>query len=383
MTSLDAYREQVRTWLAETAATRGWLEPGEPSLDRSREAQAALQEAGYAGITWPTEYGGAGLTNREQVVFNQESAAYALPIGPFIIGLGMCGPTVLAAGSEEQRQRYLAPMLRGEEIWCQLFSEPEAGSDVAGIRTRAERQHDGSWLVRGHKVWTSGAQYSDWGLLLARSDPDSTRHAGLTMFAIDMRARGVKVEPLRQMNQASGFNEVFFDDVVLPADATIGDVGRGWHTALVTLMNERVAIGTGRLIGAGLPTAADLAARARSAGVAPGDARADAIADLYIREQVVGLLGTSINEAVIAGRTPGPQGSIAKLYGTELARHATTVEHRLAGLAGQAWDPGDTTIAEAVSSMLTTPGRAIAGGTDEIMRNIIGERVLGLPREPR
>jgi alkylation response protein AidB-like acyl-CoA dehydrogenase len=383
MSDLDAYRDRVRSWLAETAPARGWLQPGEPSLDRSRAAQAVLQEAGYAGISWPTEYGGAGLTNREQVVFNQESAAYALPIGPFMIGLGMCGPTVLAAGTEEQRRRYLRPMLRGEEIWCQLFSEPEAGSDVAGIRTRAERQHNGSWLVRGHKVWTSGAQYSDYGLLLARSDPDSTRHAGLTMFVIDMRSPGVKVEPLRQMNQAAGFNEVFFDDVPLPADAAIGEVGRGWHTALVTLMNERVAIGAGRLASAGLPTAAELAARARSAGVVPGDARADAIADLYVREQIIALLGKSINEAVIAGRTPGPQGSIAKLYGTDLARRATSTEHRLAGLAGQAWDPGDTSTAEAVSALLTTPGRAIAGGTDEIMRNIIGERVLGLPREPR
>jgi alkylation response protein AidB-like acyl-CoA dehydrogenase len=383
MSDIAAYREQVRAWLAETAPARGWLAPGEPGLDRSREAQAALQEAGYAGITWPTEYGGAGLTNREQVVFNQESGSYALPIGPFIIGLGMCGPTLLAAGTEEQKQRYLKPMLRGEEIWCQLFSEPEAGSDVAGIRTRALRQDDGSWLVRGHKVWTSGAQYSDFGLLLARSDPDSTRHAGLSMFVIDMRSHGVNVEPLVQMNRAAGFNEVFFDDVHLPADAAIGETGRGWQTALVTLMNERVAIGTGRLTGAGLPTAADLAVRARAAGVVPGDARADDIAALYVREQVVGLLGKSINEAVIAGRIPGPQGSIAKLYGTELARHATTTEHRLAGLAGQAWTDDDTATAEAVSALLTTPGRAIAGGTDEIMRNIIGERVLGLPREPR
>ena len=397
MTGLDAYRQQVRAWLAEQAPAQGWL-PSEPAalaadsedgartaadtLARARRAQAALFEAGYTGISWPPEYGGQGLSNREQVVFNQESEQYDLPVFPFLIGLGMCGPTVLSAGTPEQKERYIRPMLRGEEIWCQMFSEPGAGSDVAGIRTRATRQFDGSWLVRGHKIWTSGAQYCDFGLLLARSDPDSTRHAGLTMFVVDMHSPGIRIEPLRQMNGGSGFNEIFFEDVVLPPDATVGEVGRGWHVAIVTLMNERVAIGAGRSRG-GSAVSAELAGRARAAGRAGDSYLMDQIADIYVREQVLKYLSEAVNEAVLAGRTPGPQGSIAKLFSTDLGRRGNAAARRLAGSRAQAWEPGDAEAARQAQQLLSAPGWSIAGGTDEIMRNILGERVLGLAREPR
>jgi alkylation response protein AidB-like acyl-CoA dehydrogenase len=389
--ALEDYRRQVRSWLAEQAPAQGWLADGagevgedlaDHGLARARHCQALLFEAGYAGITWPVAYGGQSLSNREQVVFNQESESYDLPVMPYLIGLGMCGPTVLAAGTEEQRERYIRPLLRGEEIWCQMFSEPGAGSDVAGIRSRAIRQEDGSWLVRGHKIWTSGAQYCDFGLLLLRSDPQSSRHAGLTMFIVDMHAPGVRIEPLRQMNGAAGFNEIFFEDVVLPSGATVGEIGGGWRVALITLMNERVAIGAGRGRG-GQPASAALTARLAAAGRQGDSAALDAVADVYVREQVLRHLSEAVNEAILAGRTPGPQGSIAKLVTTELGRRADVVTRLLSGARLQAWAPGDTTAADRARLILSTPGRSIAGGTDQIMRNILAERILGLPRDPR
>ncbi len=393
-TALKDYRQQLRAWLSHAASQYGWLPGGDAAnrtatqgsatdgLIRARECQAALFEAGYAGISWPVRYGGQGLSNREQVVFNQESAIYDLQVLPFLIGLGMCGPTVLAAGTDEQKERYLRPLLRGSEIWCQMFSEPEAGSDVAGIRSRAAAQPDGSWRVRGHKIWTSGAQHSAFGLLLARTDPDSARHAGLTMFAVDMSSPGIRIEPLRQMNGASGFNEVFLEDVILPPGSVVGQPGDGWRVALVTLMNERVAIGAGRGRG-GQPASAELIRLALAAGRQSDSYVRDEIADVYVREQVLQYLSEAVNEAILAGRTPGPQGSVAKLVSTDLARRAGAAARLVAGPLSQAWLPGDVAAAARAQVLLSTPGRSIAGGTDQIMRNILGERILGLPRDPR
>jgi alkylation response protein AidB-like acyl-CoA dehydrogenase len=395
---LDQFRLRVRDWLAAEAPTREWLRDESRSaaavrpkagdaegmqryLSRARECQRALFDAGFAGLSWPSEYAGQGLSNREQVVFNEESQPYDLPLIPYTIGLGMCGPTVLAAGTDAQKQRFVPPMLQGEEIWCQMFSEPGAGSDVAGLRTRAERVETG-WRVNGQKVWTSGAHYCRWGMLLARTNDDAPKHRGLTMFIVDMQAPGVTVRPLRQMNGAAGFNEVFFDDLLLPSDSVLGDVDDGWRVSLVTLMNERVAIGAGRPSGE-MPTAAALAELAMNRGLANDGAISDAVADVYVRERVLGLLSSRINAAILQGTPPGPEGSVAKLVATDLARRASGLAMQLAGSRAQAWPAQDTRGDHWAAVLLMTPGLSIAGGTDEIMRNIIGERVLGLPKEPR
>ena len=245
--SVTDFRNRARAWLAENAPRRAAAdeeaEPARADLAAQKEFQARLFDAGFAGLTWPTEYGGQGLTNAEQIAFGQEARDYALPVGVFFIGLGMPGPTILELGTQEQKKRFLPKMLRGEEIWCQLFSEPAAGSDVASLTTTAVRDGDG-WVLTGQKVWTSGAQYSDYGAVIARTDPTVPKHNGITMFIVDMHAPGVTVRPLKVATGHTPFNEVFFDQVRLPADAVIGEVNDGWRAAVVMLRNERVNIGT-------------------------------------------------------------------------------------------------------------------------------------------
>src|ERR1700722_10791669 len=246
--SVTDFRNRARAWLAENAPRRAAADdesggPARADIAAQKAFQARLYDAGFAGITWPREYGGQGLTNAEQIAFGQAARDYALPVGAFVIGLGMPGPTILELGSEEQKKRYLPKLLRGEEIWCQLFSEPSSGSDVAALITTAVRDGDG-WVLNGQKVWTSGAQYSDYGAVIARTDPTVPKHNGITMFIVDMHAPGVTVRPLKVATGAAPFNEVFFDQVRLPADAVIGEVNDGWRAAVIMLRNERVAIGT-------------------------------------------------------------------------------------------------------------------------------------------
>src|SRR6516164_3404242 len=246
MSAVADFRQRVRTWLAANAprkADNADAEPGTAGLAEQKAFQAKLYDAGFAGITWPREYGGQGLTNAEQIAFGAETRDYALPVSAFIIGLGMPGPTILELGTEEQKKRYLPKMLRGEEIWCQLFSEPGAGSDVASLQTSAVRDGD-HWVLNGQKVWTSGAQFSDYGAILARTDPTKPKHNGISMFIVDMHAPGVTVRPLKVATGHSPFNEVFFDNVRLPADALIGEENKGWDAAVVMLRHERIAIGT-------------------------------------------------------------------------------------------------------------------------------------------
>src|SRR6201992_1565412 len=244
--SVTDFRKRARAWLTGNAPQGGGgdeeLEPGPADIPAQKAFQAKLYQAGYAGITWPKEYGGQGLTNAEQIAFSTEAREYSLPTSAFLIGLGMPGPTILELGTEEQKKRYLPPMLRGEEIWCQLFSEPSGGSDVAALITTAVRDGD-EWVLNGQKVWTSGAQHSDYGAVIARTDPTVPKHNGITMFIIDMHAPGVTVRPLKVATGAAPFNEVFFDNVRLPADSVIGTVNDGWRAAVVMLRNERVAIG--------------------------------------------------------------------------------------------------------------------------------------------
>jgi alkylation response protein AidB-like acyl-CoA dehydrogenase len=387
----EDFRARVRAFLEVHAHS---ADAGEPVLDRrsldeqgvaqARAYQAALYDAGLAGLTWPREYGGQGLRARYQTIFNEESTGYVTPAASvYIIGFGMCIPTVLAHGSEALKQRYVRPAARGEEIWCQLFSEPSAGSDVAGLRSTAVRDGD-EWVLTGQKVWSSGAHYCDYGIVLARTDPDQPKHKGLSMFILDMHAPGVTVRPLRQMTGAAHFNEVFFDGARIPADHILGQPGEGWRVALTTLMNERVAIGAGRSTEKTSPLVPitlqlDLA---RRRGLTGDPVVRQELMDLLIRYWVLDMVGLRIRSTLAAGRVPGPEGSVAKLGGALLIRRAAQVAARLAGPGAVAWEEPDDEVAQAGQQVLAAPGSGIAGGTDEVMRNILGERVLGLPKEP-
>jgi alkylation response protein AidB-like acyl-CoA dehydrogenase len=382
--SVTDFRNRARAWLEENAPRRASAdgesgEPGRAGIAAQKAFQARLYDAGLAGITWPREYGGQGLTNAEQIAFGQEARDFALPVSAFIIGLGMPGPTILELGTEEQKKRYLPRLLRGEEIWCQLFSEPSGGSDVASLITTAVRDGD-EWVLNGQKVWTSGAQYSDYGAVIARTDPTVPKHNGITMFIVDMRSPGVTVRPLKVATGATPFNEVFFDQVRLPADSVIGQVNDGWRAAVVMLRNERVAIGTmaaPRTSPLSYDSLSGLAARLG------GDADVEVsrkLAELYARERSVRLFGQLLREEAMAGRDPGPRGSVAKLAGAELGIFASLVAADVLGPAAAGSDSAD--VRAVLTAMISAPGSSIAGGTNEIQRNIIGERVLGLPKDP-
>jgi alkylation response protein AidB-like acyl-CoA dehydrogenase len=379
--SVTDFRNRARAWLAEHAPRRGADDESAARADLAAQKafQAMLYDAGLVGLTWPKEYGGQGLTNAEQIAFGQEARDYALPVGVFFIGLGMPGPTILELGTEEQKRRYLPKMLRGEEIWCQLFSEPAAGSDVASLTTSAVRDGDG-WVLNGQKVWTSGAQYSDYGAVIARTDPTVPKHNGITMFIVDMHAPGVTVRPLKVATGATPFNEVFFDQVRLPADAVIGEVNDGWRAAVVMLRNERVNIGT-----MGAPRTSPLSYHSLSALAAKQGNAADPrlgrrLAELYVRERSAQLFGQLLREEAMSGRDPGARGSVAKLAGAELGTFASLVAADVLGPAVAASDSEE--VRDVLNAALSMPGSSIAGGTNEIQRNIIGERVLGLPKDP-
>ena len=384
MSDVAEFRIRARAWLEANAPRRASTGdadggPGAASIAEQKAFQAKLHDAGFTGITWPQEYGGQGLTNAEQIAFSQEARDFALPTSAFIIGLGMPGPTILELGTEEQKKRYLPKLLRGAEIWCQLFSEPAAGSDVASLITTAARDGD-EWVLNGQKVWTSGAQYSDFGAVLARTDPTVPKHAGITMFIVDMHSPGVTVRPLKVATGAAPFNEVFFDQVRLPADSVIGEVNKGWAAAVVMLRNERVAIGTlsaPRMSPLAYDSLSRVAARL-GRGTDPGLSRR--LAELYARERAVRLFAQLLREEAMAGSDPGPRGSVAKLAGAELGMFAAEVAGQVLGPAAVGFESDD--VRAVVTAIIAVPGGSIAGGTNEIQRNIIGERVLGLPKDP-
>ena len=383
---LAAFRLKVRTFLAEHAPQRAvrrnddgaGFEATVAGLATQKAFQAALADAGLAGLTWPKPWG-PGLTPEHQRIFNEEAAGYELPTTAYIIGLGMVIPTMIEFGTDAQRERYVAKALRGEEIWSQLFSEPGAGSDVASLQMRAERDGD-EWILNGQKVWTTGAQLSDFGAVIARTNPENPKHRGITMFVIDFKVPGVEIRPLRQMNGGSGFNEVFFTDVRIPDANRIGDVDDGWRCAIAMLMNERVAIGSGG--GGGRSVGVQpLVELARRRGVLQHEVVRQGIADVYVRTQIMGYIGQRTRAAVKAGKAPGPEGSIAKLAGALLARRTSDLGIAIAGAGGQAWE--DKRESRWALGVLSAPAARIAGGTDEVQRNIIGERVLGLPKKPQ
>jgi alkylation response protein AidB-like acyl-CoA dehydrogenase len=377
-----AYRTEVRGWLEKHSSEApvlqgpGALEDEDEIIAARRVWQGKLAEGGLAGVTWPKEYGGQGMGPVEQVIANQEIARAKVPGILDAIGVGMLGPTIIAHGTEEQKSRYLGPMLHGDEVWCQLFSEPAAGSDLAAVQARARLQDDGSWRLTGQKVWTTNAQFASYGLLLARTDADVPKHKGLTMFVVPMNGEGVTVRGLRQISGEAEFNEVFFDDVALDAGAVVGGVGNGWGTALVTLMYERVTIGLG---GEGMgynPT--------RFADAIASDEHASR--DRDVRHQfgeissemlAVRFTGYRTLTALQKGQIPGPEAGLAKVT---IVNGAIKAGELIADVIGPDALAEDSQWAYMISFL---PGLKSAGGTEEILRNTIGERVLGLPPEPR
>jgi len=388
-----AFRARARAWL-ETAA--GPRDPDATASDplRERDDEGAIRrakawqlakfEAGWACLTWPREYGGQELGRMEQVIWRQEEARFETPPDVYAIGHGMLGPTLMAHGTPEQKARTLREMARGQVIWCQLFSEPDAGSDLAGLRTSAVRDGDG-WVLNGQKIWSTLARHSDFGMIVTRTDPEAPKHAGLTYFFLDMHAPGIEVRPIRQINGASGFNEVFFSDVRVPDANRLGAVGDGWRVALTTLMNERVAIGAGPG-GSRLRELFRLAREARLGGRPAIEDRAvrQRLADFYIRSKGLQYTGYRTLSALSRGATPGPEGSIGKAVGAPLGQEIASFAMELQGAMGAIVDP-ELAPQEALwqEAYLGAPGLRIAGGTDEILRNIIAERVLGLPAEIR
>lgn len=381
-----AWRAQVRDYL--TAHRRELGVRGHSArrmeLAQAKAAQRCLYDGGLVGLTWPVDCGGAGGSPMQQAIVEQEMAAAGVPGVINMIGIGMCGPTIIAHGSEQQKQRYLRRLLRADDIWCQLFSEPGAGSDLAGLRTRAVRTDDGDWRVSGQKVWTTVAHLADYGILLTRTNTEVPKHRGLTMFVVDMHAPGVTVRPLRQMSGASDFNEVFFDDVRIADGERLGAVDDGWRVAITTLMSERMSIGGGGAdLGIGLPALTE-AVRAALPQL-PADRAA--IVRQQFGQAVVASLGVRYTgyrrlSALSRGSAPGPEASAGKLAGTRAARDVADLGVRLLGpQAVFAAGPDGERRWQDLQAAL--PGLAIAGGTDEILRNIIGERVLGLPPEPR
>jgi alkylation response protein AidB-like acyl-CoA dehydrogenase len=384
-----AFRTECRTWLEQHAPPRvaasgpdvisllGRDVDTGPALAEARAWQAMAAADGWAGIGWPREFGGRGATFMEQVIYTQEAARFAVPDHVFRFGVSMAGPTVIGHGTDAQKGRWLRPIITGEEIWCQLFSEPGAGSDLAGLRTSATRDGD-EWVVNGQKVWSSGAHYSQQGMLLARTDPDAPKHRGITYFALDMSLPGIEVRPLRQMTGSSHFNEVFFTDVRVPDVHRIGDVNDGWRVAQTTLMNERASIvellGDGNAADplVGLARAADAAGRA---GVRDPRVRQE-LARLYIESAIVRYLGLRIVTAFSRGRFPGPEASVAKLAMSTLFKRSSGLALALLG-ADSMIDSGSWT-----RDFLAAPALRLGGGTDEVQRNIIGERALGLPKDP-
>jgi alkylation response protein AidB-like acyl-CoA dehydrogenase len=384
------FRAEVRAFLEAHAAGRppGTAEgyrssqtaPG--ALERAKAWQAKKYQAGFAGIAWPKEWGGRGGSPIEQVIYDQEERAFAVPRGFFEIGLGMCIPTLCQWGTPAQRARFAPAALKGEEIWCQLFSEPAAGSDLAGLRMRAER-HGEEWIVNGQKIWTSGAHYADWAIVVARSDPALPKHKGLTFFFLAMTSRGIDVRPIKQISGQSHFNEVFFSDVRIPDAQRLGPVGAGWKVALTTLMNERLAVGD-----APGPDFAEIFALARSITLGRGRAIDDPavrhkLADWYVKAQGLKYTKFRTMTALSRGQTPGPEASIGKLVSASKLQEIASFGLDLLGMAGVIDDQAMPAAAVFQQALLYAPGLRIAGGSDEILRNIIAERVLGLPAEPR
>src|SRR5262252_1658328 len=388
------FRILAREWVETNAPKELEAELSKSSLGRIRlqhhdmvEVGKAWQkkksQAGWACLHWPKEYGGRGASPIERVIWQQEEGVYGKLTQPFQIGEGMCGPTVMAYGCEEAKRRYLPKLASGEEIWCQLFSEPAGGSDVAGLRTRAEKKGD-EWIINGQKIWTSGAQFSDYGILVTRSDPNLPKHKGLTFFFLSMKSRGVEIRPIKQISGQSHFNEVFFTDVRIPDSQRLGKPGEGWKVSLTTLMNERYTIGGRASVGV-----EDIFELARNVELDDGPALKNAavrdkLADWFVSSQGLKYSHFRTMTALSRGETPGPESSIGKLINGSKLQNIAAFALDLMEQGGVLTDPELAPLAAVFQqTLMTSPSLRIAGGSDEILRNIIAERVLGLPADVR
>ncbi|MFN8051495.1 MAG: acyl-CoA dehydrogenase family protein [Acidimicrobiales bacterium] len=385
-----AFRLECRAWLEANARRRTpgpsevWrtLRPRDEAEDQSSLAlgkrwQVLKAEAGYAGIQWPVAYGGRGLSSHLAGVFKQEEARFDVPANSFQVGVDMVGPTLIAHGTEEQCHRFLDPIRRGEEVWCQLFSEPDAGSDLAGLSTRAVRDGD-EFVVNGQKVWTSGAQSSDWAILLVRTNPDVPKHRGITYLLVDMTTPGIEVRPLRQIDGAVHFNEVFLTDVRVPVSHVVGEVDAGWGVTMTTLVNERSAIGGGGMVQIG-----EILMLAREMGRTEEPVMRQALARIYTYFEITRFLGYRVQTAVSHGRQPGPESSVMKLHISRQYGEGGSLYESLLGAAGMLSHEDAPFDGFFQNLFLAQWAPRIGGGTDQIQRNIAGERVLGLPAEPR
>jgi alkylation response protein AidB-like acyl-CoA dehydrogenase len=383
-----AFRAEARDWLEaharrrhEGAAARVGLPTDEASqrrhVDSCRRWQRALFEGGWAGITWPKAFGGRGGTPVEQMIFSQEEAHFEVSSGALTVGLAMVGPTLMAWGTPAQREEHLAPMLRGDALWCQLFSEPAAGSDLPSLITRAERDGE-EYVVNGQKVWTSFAQFADWGILLARTGGAGSGRAGISYFLVDMTTPGIDVRPLRQATGVAHFNEVFLSDVRVPATHMVGAEGEGWKVARTTLASERLSIG-----GARGTTFADVRSLIDGLGRALDAGERQEVARAYISFELLRYLGLRVQTSVSQGRTPGAEGSILKLAISEQSALLGELGMALLGSAGAASDGWASDAGFWREKFVGQWSSRIGGGTDQMQRNQIGERVLGLPREPK
>jgi alkylation response protein AidB-like acyl-CoA dehydrogenase len=369
------FRSEVKAWIEANLPDElhgGRL--GERRFEQlGRDWSRRLHDAGYAGLTWPKEYGGAGAPYSYQAILLEEFALAEAPQHIGVIGLGMAGPTIMAHGTDEQKSRYLAKILSADEIWCQGFSEPGAGSDLASVRTRADLR-DGNFVLNGQKVWSSFAHLADWCILVARSDPESERHAGLTYLIVDMNAPGVDVRPLRQITGEAEFNEIFFTDVEVPSENVVGEIGDGWAVAMTTLLHERGTLGFA-LTGALDVAVRKLIALARNRGVDdPG--LLDRVAREWIELQALKLTNYRALSQLMKTGIPGPEGSVAKLHWSESNQRLTKLALEILGPEAQVVDSDGAWQYQ----QLRSRGNTIEAGTSEILRNIIAERVLGLPR---
>ena len=383
------FRAKCRAWLEanaelktkKTNSAKNMNIGNKSLLEAAAEWQKKKYDAGWAMIHWPKEFGGIGATPIERIIWAQEESKFNVPKGVYEIGLGMAGPVMMEYATDEQKERYLPPMAEGKEIWCQLFSEPSAGSDVAGLRSKAVQDGE-NWIVNGQKVWTSGAHFSDFGILVVRHDAGLEKHKGLTFFFVDMKSPGIEVKPIKQLTGGSSFNEVYFNDVVIPDSQRLGEIGDGWKVAITTLMNERLAVGDADGVDAN--EAFELAKKHEKDGeqLIDNNAVRESIADWYC--EASGLKNTKLRtmSALSRGDTPGPEASITKIVSANKLQAIGNFGMDSSDMSGMLMDEKSDFIKFQMAWM-GAAGLRIAGGTDEILKNIIAERVLGLPQEAR
>jgi alkylation response protein AidB-like acyl-CoA dehydrogenase len=381
----EQFRNRCREFLAQHAtgiqvAVDRKDDRGATAMEAAKKFQRELATAGLAGLLYPSEFGGAGLTRAHDRIWREVYSEFPDMTNELTISHGMCLPVLNDFGSQEQKERFLAKNISAEHVWCQLFSEPGAGSDVASLQMKAELDGD-EWVLNGQKVWTTLAHLSDYGVVLARTNPEAPKHAGISMFIVDMRDPRVEIRAIHQIDGGMHFNEVFFTDTRIPADWLLGELNNGWNQATAMLMYERVAIGTGSSSGVSHPNADRLIEHATRRGIIGDPVLRQHLMRMYIEETTKSLVSMRTRAELKAGRAPGPGGSLGKLHGAKIAGMMRSLVSDVMGTDVAAWEQGDK-IEQWTRTIVGSFAASIAGGTDEIQRNIIGDRVLGLPREP-